>query len=100
MKYRILIATVCLIFCVSSALSLYANELVRGKVVAVAQSYLVIRLPSGQKEKISLNNNTKIMHRAGSGAQATPAKLITNAKVAASLDGRTAVFVVVEEVPK
>lgn len=99
MKY-VLLTIAFLMFCLASVISLDANELVRGKVVEATQKHLTIRLPSGNKEEIYLNSDTKIMHKAGSGEQSAPPRLAKNAKVAVSLDGRTAVFVVLEEVPK
>jgi len=79
---------------------LWANELVRGKVVEISSSRLVIRLQDGSKKTISITNDTKLMHKAGSGEQSEPPKVKQNTRVAVSLDGNTAAFVVVEEVPK
>ena len=79
---------------------LSANELVRGKVVEINSSRLVIRLPDGQKTTIYISSDTKFMHKAGSGEQSEAPNVKKNARVAVSLDGNTAAFVVVEEVPK
>lgn len=82
------------------AVSLMANELVRGKVIELTSTRLVVRLPDGQKKTIYLNEATKFMHRPGSGEQSEPPKPRKNDRIVASLEGDTAVFVVVEEVPK
>lgn len=94
------ILTLCLMVCLYLVCDLGANELLRGKVVEITGSRLIIRLPNGQKESIHLNSETKVMHKAGSGEQAAPPVPRINDKVAVSLDGRTAAFIVVEEVPK
>ncbi len=94
------ILTLCLMVCLYLVCDLGANELMRGKVVEMTGSHLTIRLPNGQKESLYLNSQTKFMHKAGSGEQSAPPIPRVNDKVAVSLDGRTAAFVVVEEVPK
>lgn len=77
-----------------------ANELVRGKVVEITSSKFVIRLQDGSKKTIHINTGTKFMHKAGSGEQSEPPKVKQNTRVAVSLDGNAAAFVVVEEIPK
>lgn len=78
----------------------FAEELVRGKVMKLDDTSMVLRTKDGRERDIRIRPETKIMHRAGAGEQAGPAKLKTSAQVSAYLDGRTAVFVVVEEVPR
>lgn len=78
----------------------FAEELVRGKVMKLYDTSMVLRMKNGRERDIRIRPETKIMHRAGGGEQSGPAKLTTSAQVAAYLDGRTAVFVVVEEVPR
>lgn len=77
-----------------------ANELVRGKVVELTDTKLVVRLSDGQKKTIYLKDSTKFMHRPGSGEQSEPPKPRRNDRIAASLEGGTAMLVVVEEIPK
>lgn len=78
----------------------FAEELVRGKVMKLDDTSMVLRMKDGRERDVRIRPETKVMHRAGTGEQAGPAKLVTSARVAAYLDGRTAVFVVVEEVPR
>lgn len=100
MRYKAKILVLCLTMCPCFFGDLSANELMRGKVVEMTGSHLTIRLANGQKESLYLNSQTKFMHKAGSGEQSAPPIPRVNDKVAVSLDGRTAAFVVVEEVPK
>lgn len=94
------VLTVILFFCLFSVAPLVANELVRGKVIELTSSRLVVRQSNGQKTTIYLNDGTKFMHRPGSGEQSEPPKPRKNDRIAASLEGDTAILVVVEEVPK
>jgi hypothetical protein len=77
-----------------------AEELVRGKIMKLDDTSMVLRIKDGREREVRIRPETKIMHRAGTGEQAGPAKLTISAQVAAYLDGRTAVLVVVEEVPR
>lgn len=100
MGYMAKMLALCLAMFFCSVCDLKANELMRGKVVEMAGARLIIRLPNGQKESIYLNSETKFMHKPGSGEQSAPPIPRVNDKVAVSLQGRTAAFVVVEEIPK
>lgn len=91
---------VVLVVCICCAASLPANELIRGKVVDLNASKLIVRLQSGDKKTVYLTSDTKYMHRPGSGEQSSPPTPRRNDRVAVSLDGDTAIFIVVEEVPK
>ncbi len=89
---------ICVCLCHVSVL--YANETVLGKVVEVTSTRLVVRMHDGQKKIVYLTDKTKFMHRQGSGEQSAPPKPRKNDRITASLEGDTAAFVIVEEVPK
>lgn len=79
---------------------LQANENLQGKVVEMTSSKIIVRIHNGQKKAIYLSDKTKFMHRPGSGEQSEPPRPKKNDRITAFLEGDTAAFIVVEEVPK
>lgn len=98
--YRPIFSIMAVILFLCTVTLSFAEELVRGKVMKLDDTSMVIRMKDGRERDVRIRPETKVMHRAGTGEQAGPAELTISSRVAAYLDGRTAVFVVVEEVPR